>query len=294
VYKAQHVTLGRDCALKTMPKHAARDRSFVERFHREARAAAAIDHPSVIEVYDVGEEEGTYYIAMEFVKGENLGLRLRREGKVPPELAFDMFKQVASALVVAHRLGIVHRDIKPSNIMVSEAGRIKIADFGLAKRTGVDINVTAIGAKLGTPHYRSPEMALGEKADARSDLYSLGVTFYHLVAGRLPFESSVADTTFDRPGPKAPPLDKVEPRTPTVMARAIERLLQRAPQDRYQTAQELLDDLPAPQVVFADEDVETVAATRRGITAKELRELLILAALVLALALAVLLVLFVW
>jgi serine/threonine-protein kinase len=294
VYKARHETLGRDCALKTMPKHAARDKTYVERFHREARAAAAIDHPSVIEVYDVGQEEGMYYIAMEFVNGENLGLRLRRERKVPPELAFDMLKQVASALVVAHGLGIVHRDIKPSNIIVTRAGRIKVADFGLAKRTGVDVDVTAVGAKLGTPQYCSPEMALGHKADARSDLYSLGVTFYHLVAGHLPFKESTADISLDQPGPKATPLDKVEPRTPPAMARAVERLLQRAPSSRYQTAQELLDDLESHLPATAAPAVQAPATTSGGLTAKELRELLILAALVLALALAVLLVLFVW
>jgi serine/threonine-protein kinase len=295
VYKARHEALGRDCALKTMPKHATRDKSYVERFRREARAAAAIDHPSVIEVHDVGQAHGTYYIAMEFVDGEHLGIRLKRDGKVPPVQAFDMFKQVASALAVAHGLGIVHRDIKPSNILVTKSGRVKVADFGLAKRTGVDVDVTAIGARLGTPQYYSPEMAMGEKADARSDLYSLGVTFYHLVAGQLPFRgSSMADIMLDRPGAKVPPLDEIEPHTPPAMARAIHKLLQRAPEKRYQTAQELLDDLEDRHPAPAASSPRAVAATKEGLTAKELRELLILAALVLVLVLAVLLMIFVW
>jgi len=170
---------------------------------------------------------------------------------------------------------------------------VKVADFGLAKRTGVDVDVTAIGARLGTPLYFSPEMAMGEKADARSDLYSLGVTFYHLVAGRLPFKgSSMADIMLDRPGAKVPPLDEIEPHASPALVRAIHRLLERKPENRFQTAQELLDALEGRDVQPSAQAAPVESGSR--ITAKELRELLILGAVVLALILAVALAVLAW
>jgi len=244
VYKAQHQALGRVCAIKVLPREFARDPSFVERFRREGRAAAAINHPNVIQVFDVGEDKGYSFIVMEYVEGETLGERLRRSGAVPPDLALGLLKQTAVALGAAHALGIVHRDIKPGNILIAAGGVAKVADFGLAKRSGVDIDVTAPGSRLGTPMYMSPEVAQGQVADARSDLYSLGATFYYALTGNYPFDAPsaaavVAKVLNDEP----PPLDSVAPHLPPVLRRVIHRLLAKDPAQRYQTAQALLDAL---------------------------------------------------
>ncbi|MFC1806094.1 serine/threonine-protein kinase, partial [Planctomycetota bacterium] len=241
VYKARQRSLDRVCAVKVLPRAFASDASFLERFGREARGAAAINHPSVIQVFDVGEEGGFHFIAMEFVDGEHLGQAVERGGPLPPDVALDALKQVASALAAAHELGIVHRDIKPSNIMRTPGGVVKVADFGLAKRSGMDIDVTAPGARLGTPNYMPPEMAHGKPADARSDLYSLGATFYHLLAGRRPFEAKTANLVIGKLLREEPaPLDELAPRCPPTLRRIVERLMARDPDERFQTARELL------------------------------------------------------
>ncbi len=244
VYKAQHQALGRVCAVKVLPKAFARDPSFVERFRREGRAAAAMNHPNVIQVFDVGEDKGYSYIVMEYVQGETLGERLRRGGALPPDAALGLLKQTAVALGAAHALGIVHRDIKPGNILIATDGVAKVADFGLAKRSGVDIDVTAPGSRLGTPMYMSPEVAQGQPADARSDLYSLGATFYYALTGSYPFDAPsaaavVAKVLNDEP----PPLDTAAPHVPPVLRRAVHRLMAKDPAQRYQTAQQLIDAL---------------------------------------------------
>ena len=253
VYKARQQSLDRVCAVKVLPRAFAADASFLERFRREARGAAAINHPSVIQVYDVGEERGYYFIAMEFVEGEHLGQSVDREGPLAPDVARDALKQVASALAAAHALGIVHRDIKPSNIMRTPVGLVKVADFGLAKRSGMDIDVTAPGSRLGTPNYMPPEVAYGQPADARSDLYSLGATFYHLLAGRRPFEAKTANQVIHKLLREEPtPLAEAAPACPAKLRRIIERLMARDPAARYQSAAELLEALegrdaePAP------------------------------------------------
>jgi len=248
VYKAQHQSLGRVCALKVLPQGFARDPSFVERFRREGRAAAAINHPSVIQVFDVGQDKGYSFIVMEYVEGRTLSDQLRLDGPLPPDTALSLMKQTAAALVAAHSLGIVHRDIKPGNILITTSGTIKVADFGLAKRSGVDVDVTAPGSRLGTPLYMPPEVAEGRPADARSDLYSLGATFYYALAGHPPFDAqSTAAVMVKILSEQPPPLDTEAPQAPPALRGIIHRLLAKDPAKRFQTAQEVLDALEGRQ-----------------------------------------------
>jgi len=247
VYRARQQSLDRVCAVKVLPRAFAADASFLERFRREARGAAAISHPAVIQVYDVGQEGGFHFIAMEFVDGEHLGQVVERDGPLAPDAALDVLRQVASALAAAHALGIVHRDIKPSNLMRMADGRVKVADFGLAKRSGVDATVTAAGTRLGTPNYMPPEVAYGQQADARSDLYSLGASIYHVVSGHRPFDAKGTSQVIHKLLREEPvPIEQVAPRCPPKLRRIVARLMARDPAERYQSAQELLDALDAP------------------------------------------------
>ena len=194
VYAARQLSLGRDVALKVLRSDFARDKDYVQRFRREARAAAKLNHPNIVQVIEVGNVESLHYIAQELIDGENLRQRLDREGAISPADAVEVLVGVASALEVASEAGITHRDIKPENIIRSSRGMMKVADFGLA-RLGADVaatqsNLTQAGLTLGTPRYMSPEQVPGPgRGRAISDLYSLGVSMYHLLAGRPPFEA---------------------------------------------------------------------------------------------------------
>ena len=260
VYKARQATLDRLVALKILPQSLCRDESFVERFSREARDAAAVNHPNIIQVHAVGNDKGFHYIAMELVEGESLADVLKREGKLAPDRALELFKQVASAVAKAHAAGIVHRDIKPANILLTPDGHAKVADFGLAKRIGTDVSVTHTGAMMGTPLYYPPEAARGERYDTRSDLYSLGATFYHLLAGRPPFEGdSAMALAIKHANDPVPPLKPLAPDAPAALCGVIHRLLQKKPENRFQSADDLfaaLNRIPAggasPPGVAAD------------------------------------------
>ncbi|MBM4034859.1 MAG: hypothetical protein FJ291_24210 [Planctomycetes bacterium] len=246
VYRARQPSLDRFVALKVLPRAVSRDASFVERFGREAHAAAAVNHPNIIQVHAVGQDKGFQFIAMELVDGESLLDVLKREGRVAPDRAVEWMRQAAAALAEAHAAGIVHRDIKPSNILLTAKGLIKVADFGLAKREGMDVTVTATGAALGTPLYFPPEMARGHHADPRSDLYSLGATFFHLLAGRPPFEgTSTAELAVKHANDPVPSLRQAAPDVPAALAGVIQRLLRKNPNERFQSAQDLLERLNA-------------------------------------------------
>ncbi|MBM4042632.1 MAG: serine/threonine protein kinase, partial [Planctomycetes bacterium] len=244
VYRATQTSLDRPCAVKVLPKALAKDEGFAARFQREARSAAAIAHTNIIQIYDVGQHEDYQYIAMELVEGESLADALRRDGPLPAARALGCMKQVAAALAAAHAKGIVHRDIKPSNILVTPQGVAKVADFGLAKRMGGDTGVTRTGQVIGTALYLPPELAQGRAADARSDLYSLGATFYHLVSGTPPFEAaSLAEMLAKQAEEEPAPLGEVAPSAPPGLCQVIHRLLRKKPEERYQDAEELLDAL---------------------------------------------------
>jgi serine/threonine protein kinase len=189
VYKAVQKGLQRTVAIKVLPTDAAKDPTFAERFTREGRALAKLDHPHIVDIYDSGVAGGLYYFVMEYVDGLNVR-QMVRAGKVEPKLALGIVSQVCEALQYAHEEGVVHRDIKPENILVDSRGRVKIADFGLAKLLGsekADVTLTRTQQAMGTPHYMAPEQwERPETVDHRADIYALGVVFYELLTGELP------------------------------------------------------------------------------------------------------------
>ncbi len=188
VYKARQKRLDRLVALKILAPAFGQDPAFAERFHREARAMGMLNHPHIVAVHDFGQTNGLYYFVMEFVDGVNLRRPLEM-GKLSPEQALAIVPQICDALQYAHNAGVVHRDIKPENILLDKSGRVKIADFGLAKLTGQtqDVTLTGAGQVMGTPHYMAPEQLEHPQAvDHRADIYSLGVVFYQMLTGELP------------------------------------------------------------------------------------------------------------
>ena len=244
VYKARQLSMDRLVALKVLPRRLAKDRSFIERFLREARSAARLNHPNIVQGIDVGEAEGLYYFAMELVVGESLKDRLTRVGRLSQVEALQIARQVALGLEHANAHHITHRDIKPDNILLTPDGVAKLADLGLAKRK-TDVAVTQHGGPIGTPLYMSPEQARGQDdVDIRSDLYSLGATLYHAVVGSPPFTgpSSMAIITkhlFEKPpSPRA-----AVPELTEGFASVVLKMLAKQPRQRYQSPAELLEDI---------------------------------------------------
>jgi tRNA A-37 threonylcarbamoyl transferase component Bud32 len=254
VYKAHQISLDRIVALKLLDERSAADRDAMPRFFREARSAARLIHANVVQVYDVGIDQGVAFIVMEFVEGETLFDRLAREGRIPSPEALEVVRQAALALVRAEEFGIVHRDIKPANVMVSRRAEVKLADFGLAKMIG-DTSVTGAGAAcgLGTPYYMSPEQADGVQLDVRSDIYSLGATFYHLVTGRPPFQgpSTAAILIAHATEPLKPACD-MERDVPRSVSDLIDKMLAKSPRDRYPSAGALLAAISGVKRLLVD------------------------------------------
>jgi serine/threonine-protein kinase len=254
VYLAEHVKMGRRSAIKVMNPSMVHDPDAVARFNREAANASRITHPNVCAVYDFGEtSEGLIYLAMEFVEGEPLTELLVREGALPVPRATAIFKQTADALQAAHDLGIVHRDLKPDNIMVARgrdgSDQVKVVDFGIAKAVGGDEagqKVTKTGLVVGTPEFMSPEQLSGDKVDGRSDLYSLGLVFFRMLTGKLPFQADTVQETMikrltDDPaklGPTRPDLA-----FPSGLQDVLDAALVRTPAERYQTVAKFADDV---------------------------------------------------
>ena len=242
VYVALHQTLERQVALKVLRRQLASDEGYVERFRREARAAAKLNHPNIVHVYEVGRSSDYHYIAQELIDGGNLKDEVEKSGPLTPEVAAEVFRSVASALAAAHQAGITHRDIKPENILHSLRGEIKVADFGLA-RVGGGNDLTQVGLTMGTPRYMSPEQVQGKAADSRSDLYSLGCTMYFLLTGRPPFEAEDAlAIALQHMHETAPPLTTSRGKSdvPNWMLTLISKLMAKAPGDRFANASELL------------------------------------------------------
>src|SRR5213078_4530844 len=183
VYLAHDKLLDRPVALKVLFPELSVDPSFVERFRREAQSAANLNHPNIVSVYDWGEQDGTYFIVMEYVDGRSLADILRTEGPLHPQRAAEVASDIAAALGFAHRNGVIHRDVKPGNVLISPTGQVKVADFGIARAldAAADDNLTKVGSVMGTATYFSPEQAQGLPLDPRSDLYSLGVVLYESV-----------------------------------------------------------------------------------------------------------------
>lgn len=244
VYLAEQMRLGRQVAVKVLPPHRADDADARARFRREARAAAELKHPNIVQIHDVAEADGTLFIIMELVRGPSLSERVKQHGPLSVAESTDVVRQVAAGLQHAWERGIVHRDIKPSNLVL-EGGTVKILDLGLARRLDRDGSITQDGAGLGTPDYMSPEQFVDARhADIRSDLYSLGCTWYHLLTGSAPFAGgSAIEKCHNHVHTPPPSVQSVTPTVPDGVAAAITRLMAKKPEDRYQTPAELLEDL---------------------------------------------------
>jgi serine/threonine protein kinase len=189
VYEATQLRLGRSVALKILNRNLAMDEQFLQRFEREAKAAAALNHPNVVHVYDFAKEDGQAYLVMEFIEGQDLAKIVSQAGKMPLKDGLKIVTDVASALQEAHSKGIIHRDIKPANILLTSKGVVKVSDLGLARRLDDDSDLTATGAGIGTPHFMSPEQARdAHHVDHRADIYSLGITLLYLLTGKRPYE----------------------------------------------------------------------------------------------------------
>ncbi|MDP1809457.1 MAG: Stk1 family PASTA domain-containing Ser/Thr kinase [Actinomycetota bacterium] len=242
VYKAFDTTLDRTVAVKVLHPQFAAEEDFVARFRREAQAAANLSQPNIVNVYDWGSEQGTYYIVMEYLVGRNLKQIINEEGPLPPNAAIDIARQVAAALHVAHKHGIVHRDIKPHNIVITDEGEVKVTDFGIARSSAS--NVTQTGAILGTAQYISPEQAKGDEVGAASDIYSLGIVIYEMLAGKVPFngDSPVA-VALKQIQEKPIPLSDLNKNIPADLETIVAKTMAKNPAARYQSAAELRDDL---------------------------------------------------
>jgi len=243
VYKAHDRALDRTVAIKVLPGHLAEDRDFGRRFVREARAAAKLDHPGIVQVYQVGKTEETLFIAMQYVDAKPLS-KIISEEELDHRWSLSVVKQVAEALGHAHEAGIVHRDIKPSNIMVDEKGRARVMDFGLAKQLASDKKITHTGSYIGTPEYSSPEQCETVELDGRSDIYSLGVVFYEMLAGRVPFSAQTPLKLFEKICYDEPePISRVAAGVPKEVAKLLGKMMAKEREDRYQDCAELVADI---------------------------------------------------
>src|SRR5690348_5983810 len=240
VYRAEHINLQRRAAVKIIAPDLAESAGFRERFTREARIAAALQHPNIVTVYDAGEVDGTLYLAMQYIQGEDLSGVLMREGRLRPYRAIDVCRQVASALDAAHAMGLIHRDVKPANVLI-EGRTAFLTDFGLTKRLDADhAPLTRAGDVVGTIHYVAPEQIEGGRVDPRTDVYSLGCLLYHCLAGEVPFardrDVAVIYAHLSEPPPR---ISEVRPELPAGLDAVLGRALENAPERRFQRCSDL-------------------------------------------------------
>ena len=244
VYLARDLLLDRPVALKVLFPELSSDHSFVERFRREAQAAANLMHPNIVQVFDWGESDRTYFIVMEYVDGEPLSSIIRTEAPLGDRQAASVASDIAKALSYAHRHGVVHRDIKPGNVLITADGQVKVTDFGIARAIGVDEQVTQTGLVMGTATYFSPEQAQGLAVDARSDVYALGVVLFEMLTGRPPFsgETPVA-IAYQHVREQPPPLRSLNPAVPAALEAIVLQAMAKLPAERYVSADEMKSDL---------------------------------------------------
>jgi serine/threonine-protein kinase len=241
VYKARDQRLNRFVAIKVLKPEYSSDKSFVNKFRGEAQSAAGLSHPNIVNVYDVGDDSGLHYIVMELVEGITLKRFIERKGKLEVKEAVGIAIQIAQGMEAAHDNHIIHRDIKPQNIIISRDGKVKVTDFGIAKATNSN---TITSNAMGSVHYLSPEQARGGYSDEKSDIYSLGVTMYEMLSGKVPFagDNTVSVALLHIQG-EAMPLRELDPEIPVSIDKIVQKCMQKRPERRYHTASELITDL---------------------------------------------------
>ena len=241
VYRAQHLNLQRRAAIKIISPDLAESEGFRERFTREARIAAALQHPNIVTVYDAGEVDGLLYLAMQYIEGEDLAAILRADGRLRPYRAIDVCRQVASALDAAHARGLIHRDVKPANVLI-EGRNAFLTDFGLTKQLeGTHAQLTRAGDVVGTIHYVAPEQIEGRRVSARSDVYSLGCLLYHCLSGQVPFalETDVA-VIYAHLSEEPPKLSELRPELPEGLDAVIAKALDKSPDRRFPSCGDMI------------------------------------------------------
>ncbi|MFC1678832.1 protein kinase [Elusimicrobiota bacterium] len=253
VYKGHHIRLDRVVVVKVLHAALSADSEYIEGFDREARAAAKLEHPRIVQVYDQGHDGELYFIIMQFIDGEDLEARVKREGSLLPLKAVPIIKAALEGLAEAHKQGIVHRDVKPSNILLGKDGTIRLSDFGLA----VQASQSAEKMVYGTPMYMAPEQAWGAQVDQRADIYAMGVTLFHILAGKAPFDFRTAadarGTDLDAPPPD---VREINPEVSRLAAKVTQKMMAKRPDQRHQSVQEVLKDLDVPGVVFDEATIE--------------------------------------
>jgi tRNA A-37 threonylcarbamoyl transferase component Bud32 len=272
VYKARQTSLDRIVALKTLQSSLAEDADYIARFRQEAKVAAVLNHPNLVQVISAGESEGLHWFAMEYVEGESARVRLKRKGRLKPLEAIAITIHVATALDYGWRkAGLIHRDIKPDNIFLSGDGEVKLGDLGLAKSAGQAQGLTMTGSSMGTPHYMSPEQWEATKdVDLRADIYSLGCMLYHLLCGQPPYVSnSSAAVMMKHLSDPVPDLRSAWPECPAELATAVEKMMQKRPADRQQTCEEVIADLRRACDVLSGTRAPSVIAVTQKPVAKE-------------------------
>ena len=243
VYKGYQQSLNRYVAIKVLRQELAQDEEFVARFRREALAVADLDHPNILHVYDAGFVQGLYYIVMAYVDGGSLR-DLVGQGPLEPDYALSIAAQMADALHHAHQRGIVHRDVKPNNILLSRDGRPLLSDFGIAKALHESSGLTRTGMSIGTPEYMAPEQIQGQKVDARTDIYALGIVLYEMLVGWAPFSSTTpVAALYKQVNEPPPPLRQANINVPAWLEGVVNRALAKSPLERYQQASDFAEAL---------------------------------------------------
>ena len=267
IFRAVDTQLGRDVAVKLLRPEYLRDPDFSSRFRQEAQNAASLNHPNVVSVYDYGEDPSGPYIVMEFVDGEDLAAILRRTGSLPPSQAARIAGAVARALAAAHARGIVHRDVKPGNVLIGRDGRVKVADFGIA-RAVAEAQMTLPGTTLGSVHYFSPEQARGETATNESDIYALGIVLYEMLTGTRPWEGdTAAAVALARLSGTTPDPALVRPSIPPDVAAITRKALAPLPMDRFASAASMADALETSRTVAGGAAAGAAAIAGAGVAA---------------------------
>src|SRR4051812_26059368 len=276
VYRAEHLNLRRRAAIKIIAPDLAESEGFRERFTREARIAAALQHPNIVTVYDAGEVDGLLYLAMQYIQGNDLSAVLRKDGRLRPYRAVDVCRQVASALDAAHAMGLIHRDVKPANVLI-EGRTAFLTDFGLTKRLdGTHTELTRAGDVVGTIHYVAPEQIEGAQVSARSDVYSLGCLLFHCLTGQVPFarDTDVA-VIYAHLSEDPPKLTALRPELPAGLDGVIEKALDKSPDRRFPSCGDLINaaraviDAAGP---LSDTSPPRTAAERESVAALNAEE----------------------